>query len=481
MKTFLVTVSLFLLLYCVQEKGDAAMKGTTGHAINKATVYLTAKDSDQRLSKTASLSFEPFAQPDEHHTTVMLDANKTFQTIEGFGGALTDASAETFYKLPENKQKEILTAYFDPDKGIGYTLCRTHINSCDFSSESYAYTEVAGDTDLQHFSIDHDRKQRLPFIKASIKAAGGKLVLFASPWSPPAWMKSNNHMLQGGQLKPEYYQAWANYYVRFIKEYEKEGVLVWGLTVQNEPMATQTWESCIYTAEDERDFVKNYLGPALHKAGMVDKKLIIWDHNRGLMYQRAQVVLQDPMAAQYVWGTGFHWYTGDHFDNVRLVHEAFPDKKLIFTEGCVYPFSWDHIDEWHWGERYAESILRDLNNWCAAWVDWNVLLDETGGPNHVANFCYAPVIGNTRDGRVVYMNSYYYMGHFSKFIRPGARRIICSSNDDNLLATAFINPDGKIAVIALNMTDNEIPFSIWIDGQSAKTISPAHSIITAVL
>jgi glucosylceramidase len=481
MKTAVLSTCFFLLLFCAQQKEDAAMKGKKAHPLAKATIYLTAKDSDYRLSETARLSFEDLIQPDEHNATIMIDINKTFQTIEGFGGALTDASAETFYKLPENRQQEILTAYFDPDKGIGYTICRTHINSCDFSSESYAYTEIAGDTALEHFSIDHDRMYRIPFIKSALRAAGGQLGLFASPWSPPAWMKTNNHMLQGGKLKPEYAQAWANYYVRFIQEYEKEGIPVWGLTVQNEPMAKQIWESCIYTAADERDFVKNYLGPTLHKAGMADKKLIIWDHNRGIMYQRAQIVLQDPLTAQYVWGTGFHWYTGDHFDNVRLVHEAFPDKKLIFTEGCVYPFSWEHIDEWHWGERYAESILKDLNNWCVAWVDWNVLLDETGGPNHVANFCYAPVIGDTRDGKLVYMNSYYYMGHFSKFIRPGAKRIICSSNLDDLLATAFLNPDGKIVVIALNMTDTSIPFSIWIDGQVLKTESPVHSIITAIL
>ena len=174
---------------------------------------------------------------------------------------MTDASAETFFQLPESKQKEILKAYFDAETGIGYTLCRTPIHSCDFSSESYSYAEVPGDTLLEHFSIEHDREFKLPFIKKALQTANNKMKIFASPWSPPAWMKTNNSMLQGGKLKPEYFQSWADYYIRFIKEYSEEGIPIWGITVQNEPMAIQTWESCIFTAEEERDFVKDYLGP----------------------------------------------------------------------------------------------------------------------------------------------------------------------------------------------------------------------------
>jgi glucosylceramidase len=411
----------------------------------------------------------------------MIDAKKTFQTIEGFGGAITDASAETFYKLPADKQKEILNAYFNPTEGIGYSLCRTHINSCDFSSESYAYSEVEGDVDLKNFSISHDMQFRIPLIKAAIEKTSGKLTFFASPWSPPAWMKTNNNMLQGGKLKPEYFQAWANYYIKFIQEYQKQGISMWGLTVQNEAMAVQTWESCIYTAEEERDFVKNFLGPTLEKAGLGNIKLMIWDHNRGIMYQRASTVFDDPEASKYVWGTAFHWYTGDHFENVKMVNEAFPDKKILFTEGCIYPFDYNRLNEWQWGEQYGKSIINDLNNSAVGWVDWNILLDENGGPNHVANYCYAPVIGNTKTGEVFYMNSFYYLGHFSKFIRPGAKRIACSTNDDNLLATAMINPDGTIAVVALNLTDNEFDYKVWINNKVVTTKCHAHSISTILI
>jgi len=294
-------------------------------------------------------------------------------------------------------------------------------------------------------------------------------------------MKTNNSMLQGGKLLPEYYRTWASYFSRFVREYRTAGVPVWGLTVQNEPMAVQTWESCIFTAAEERDFVKNYLGPELEHAGLSSLKLMIWDHNRGIMYQRAKAVYDDPVASQYVWGTGFHWYVGDHFDNVRLVHDAYPDKALLFTEGTEALFSADSVKDWKWGEVFGRSMIMDFNNWASGWVAWNVLLDERGGPNHLNNFCMAPIICDTKSGELTYMNSFYYLGHFSKFIRPGAKRIVCSSNADELLATAFLNENGTIAVVVMNPTDGEIAFHTWIENRAVKATSPAHSIVTLVL
>ncbi|HKJ44804.1 MAG TPA: glycoside hydrolase family 30 protein, partial [Balneolales bacterium] len=268
--------------------------------------------------------------------------------------------------------------------------------------------------------------------------------------------------------------------VKFIKAYRKQDVDIWGVTVQNEPMAKQIWESCIYTAGQERDFVKNALGPAFQKEGLSNKKIIIWDHNRGLMYQRASTILNDPDAAKYVWGVGFHWYVRDNFQNVKLVNEAFPDKKLLFTEGCNGPFDMTKINDWNWGENYGRSMIHDLNNGAAGWTDWNILLDQQGGPNHVKNYCFAPIHGNTKTGQLYYMNAYYYIGQFSKFIRPGARRIISSSNRDQLQTTAFMNPDGSIAVVVLNLTDQKIPYHLWINGKAGKTVSLPHSIATLV-
>jgi glucosylceramidase len=471
--TIIATITLIAFM-------AAPSQGASGPSKNHVEIYLTAKDTGQRLAKAGEAEFVDNLPLTEKEQDIFVDPSKTFQTVIGIGGALTDASAETFYKLPEDKQQEILKAYFDPQNGIGYTLGRTHIHSCDFSSESYTYVKD-GDKELKSFDIAHDLKYRIPFIKQAITTAGTNFTLFISPWSPPAWMKDNNSMLHGGKLKPEYYETWARYYGKFIQAYEKEGVPIWGLTVQNEPMASQTWESCIYTAEEERDFVKNYLGPALRKAGLKDKKIIIWDHNRSLMYERASVVLDDPAAAKYVWGVGFHWYVGDNFENVKRVKEAYPQTHLLFTEGCNGPYDTSKIDDWQWGELYGKSMVNDFNNGAEGWTDWNVLLDENGGPNHVQNFCFAPVHADTKSGKLSYMNSYYYIGHFSKFIRPGAKRIISSSMTDELLTTAFLNTDGKIAVVILNLSGQAQPFNLWLGGKAAKTSSPAHSIMTMVI
>lgn len=486
-KLFITVLAALILLgsacttQSIQSDNSTNKTADEGNSIEMHKVsQLTTSAGGLRMEAVGDLLIGEYEQPDEHFPTLIIDANKRFQTIEGFGGALTDAAAETFYRLPESKQEEILSAYFDPVNGIGYSLCRTHIHSCDFSSESYAYTETDGDTDLNDFTIEHDLVYKIPLIKAALQKAGDMKML-ASPWSPPAWMKTNQQMLRGGKLKPEYQQAWADYFVRFFEEYEARGIEFWGLTVQNEPMAVQTWESCIYTAAEEKDFVKNHLGPTLEKAGMADKKIIIWDHNRGVMYQRAKIAFDDPEASKYIWGTGFHWYTGDHFDNVKRVTEAFPDKKTLFTEGCVFPFDYGKIEEWHWGERYGESLINDLNNGSSGWIDWNILLNEQGGPNHVQNFCYAPVIGNTQTGEVTYMSSFYYLGHFSKYIRPGAQRIICSSNYDELNATAFINPDNSLAVVAMNPGDQPLEFKIWLEGKGTLAHLPAHAITTILI
>ena len=450
----------------------------------QVSVFVTAQQSSQRLSKAEALSFSDFGQPMETEVCVFVDPLKTFQTFLGIGGAITDASAETFAKLPAEKQAEMIRAYYDPVDGIGYTLARTNIHSCDFSSGSYTYVKE-NDKTLQSFSIAHDQQYRIPMIKKAIAATGGKLTLYASPWSPPAWMKDNKNMLQGGKLLPEFRQSWANYYIKFIQAYEKAGIPVWGLSVQNEPMARQTWESCIFTAEEERDFIKGYLGPALQKAGMGNKKLIAWDHNRDLIYQRASTVLDDPEAAKYVWGIGYHWYetwTGSamQFENLKRVKETYPKTNLIFTEGTVEKFNLDKLGDWSLGEKYGHSMVNDFNAGAVGWTDWNVLLDEKGGPNHVGNFCYAPVIADTRDGSIHYVNSYYYIGHFSKFIRPGAKRIASSSNRDVLQTTAFLNPNGKVVVVVLNTSDKKMPFKLWVKGKAAEANSWEHSIMTLV-
>lgn len=438
-------------------------------------VYSTARFDGTRLSRRNSLRFHPVESRDG--TLIAVDPDRRFQTIEGFGGAFTEAAAYVFDRLSPARQQEFLKAYFDAEAGHGYRLCRTHINSCDFCLASYAYDDVPGDVELKHFTIEHDRKLLIPLIKAAQATAGGEPIkILASPWSPPAWMKTNGEMVHGGKLKPEYRAAWAHYVCRYIEEYAKEGIDFWGLTVQNEPLAAQQWESCLFTAEEERDFVRDHLGPTLRDSGLGGTRLIVWDHNRDLIFQRAKTILDDPAAARFVWGTGFHWYVTDDFDHVQMVHDFYPDKKLLFTEGCVERGA--HLGDWSAGERYARSMINDLNRWAVGWIDWNLMLDVQGGPNHVGNYCSAPIIGDVDRDRLIYNSSYYYLGHFARFVRPGARRILCRATGDELLTSAFINPDGVIAMVVLNLNDYAVPYSMCVEDVETDSLAPPHSITT---
>jgi len=444
------------------------------------TTAFPATATGQLLTDRGFFPLAPLDEPDEDIPTIIIDDKKTFQTIIGFGGAFTDASADVFAKLPKNAQEQFLKACFDPVEGNGYTLCRTTIHSCDYAEEMYTYDDTAGDTKLKNFTIAHDLKNRIPFIKRAQAAAKGKLQLYASPWSPPGWMKTNGEMLHGGSLKPEYDQTWADYYVKYLKAYAAEGIPMWGLTVQNEALATQVWESCIFTADEERDFVKKFLGPTLKKAGLSDVKLMIWDHNRGLIYERVQPSYDDPEASQYIWGAAFHWYTGDHFDNVRIVHDAFPDKHLLYTEGGIG-------GTWPAALRLSKSVITDLNNWTEGWDVWNLILDQDNGPRHAGNvpgsgaYRSSSVNANTTTGEITYNPPYYILGQFSRFIRPGAKRIVCTSNSDDLIATAALNSDGKIAVVVLNLTDRQTFMRVWLRGKFVKYQCPPNATITFVL
>ncbi len=477
-------------LFCCQQPGHAPDSSPVSRegfsaAGKKVMVYTTADSSELRLTLTDTLGFTQMPQPLETDVCVFVDPSRSFQTLLGIGGALTDASAETYARLPKEKQQELLASYYDTVKGIGYTLARTNIQSCDFSSDSYTYVQD-NDSSLKTFSVDHDKKYRIPFIQSAIAAAGGRLTLFGSPWSPPSWMKTNHDMLHGGKLLPAYYQSWANYFVKFIRAYEGLGIPIWGLTMQNEPMATQKWESCVYSATDERDFLKGFLGPTLQKEGLGDRKIMVWDHNRDLIYQQASTILSDPEAAKYAWGVAFHWYEDwsggtQMFENIKRVQESFPDKNLVFTEGCNGPFRMDSIRSWQLGERYGRTMIHDFNNGTVGWTDWNILLDETGGPNHVQNFCFAPVHADTRTGQLIYTNAFYYIGHFSKFIRPGARRISSAASRSPLLTTAFVNQDGRVIVEVMNQSSLKIPYKLWISGQAAALTARPHSMATLVL
>ena len=443
---------------------------------NKLKIFVTSKDDS---SKRISLSTIEELSKDRSNTKskITIEPKNKRQEILGFGGSFTEASSSIYKELDEDKKEEIIESYFG-ENGNKYSMARTHINSCDFSLGNYAHVEDENDLELKTFSLERNKISLIPMINDALKKRKHNIRIMASPWSPPAWMKTTGEMNFGGKLKSEYRDTWANYYCKFIESCEKENVPIWGLSIQNEPEAKQTWDSCIYTAEEERDFIKNHLGPALKKHNLLDRKIIIWDHNRDVMVERARTVLSDPGAAKYVWGTGFHWYCGDHFDNVKKVHDEFPDKQLIFTEGCQE--GGPHIGSWDLGERYATSIINDLNRWTVAWIDWNLILNEQGGPNHVGNYCSAPIIVDTRSQDLLYQSSYYYIGHFSRFILPGDKIINSKNTNDTIDVLSSINDQNIVSTVIQNKNDSCVELNYNRDNVSFIFTIPERSIITVV-
>ena len=443
---------------------------------NKLKIFVTSKDDS---SKKISLSTIEELSKDiaKIKSKITIEPKNQRQEILGFGGSFTEASSSIYKELDEDKKEEIIESYYG-ESGNQYSMARTHINSCDFSLGNYAHVEDENDLELKTFSLERNKISLIPMINDALKKRKNNIRIMASPWSPPAWMKTTGEMNFGGKLKSEYRDTWADYYCKFIENCEKENVPIWGLSIQNEPEAKQTWDSCLYTADEERDFIKNHLGPSLEKHNLLDRKIIIWDHNRDVMVERARTVLSDPDAAKYVWGTGFHWYCGDHFDNVQKVHDEFPDKQLIFTEGCQE--GGPHIGSWDLGERYATSIINDLNRWTVAWIDWNLILNEQGGPNHVGNYCSAPIIVDTRSQDLLYQSSYYYIGHFSRFILPGDRIINSKNTNDTIDVLSSINDQNIVNTVIQNKNESCVEVNYNRDNVNCVFTIPKRSIVTVV-
>jgi len=351
------------------------------------------------------------------------------QTIVGFGGAITEASVTVLAAMPEAKQREVIDAYFG-EQGNQYSIARLHINSCDFSVNSWNFDPFPDDFDLVHFdrNLTHDQQYLLPFLRKVLKSSHHELQIFASPWSPPAWMKGNNAMVGSSQpcLKsdPEqrYHRAWAKYLSKWISAYEEalDGYKLWGLTVQNEPEYAAPWEACTYTAEETRDFIRDHLQPVLQKEHP-HLKLMAFDHNKDHVAIWAQTLYSDPRVRDALWGLGIHWYSGDEFHNLQLAHQLAPEKHLLATEAT-------HVNGIRWGdfsraEAYAHDIIGDLNAWVEGWTDWNIVLDTQGGPNHLNNWCDAGIIADPTKGELIYQPMYYAMAHFSRFLPPNKRSI----------------------------------------------------------
>lgn len=400
------------------------------------------------------------------------------QRILGFGGAFTEAAAYTLAKMSAGNRQAVLDAYFG-ETGNRYTLCRTHIQSCDFSLHPSSYLKDAGDTELSGFSLAQDEKYLIPLIKDALKL-NPAMTMVASPWSPPAFMKSNRTMRLGGRLRKEYYGMWADMLVKYVQEYQKQGIKVAYLTIQNEAAALQLWESCKFGAAEERDFAVNYLRKRLDAAGWADVKLLVWDHNKDKVLERAMGAISDSAADAAIDGVAFHWYAGDHFEALQEVRSLFPEKELLFTEGCVEHSRLKSAGEVQKAEMYAHDIMGNLKAGATGIIDWNLALDSRGGPNHTRNFCDAPILCDTKNDKVNVKLMYDYIGHFSRFIMPGARQALVSRFTDAVNAAGFVNPDGGKVVVVLNKTDESQRFHITEGERLAKIEMEPHSIMTAV-
>jgi glucosylceramidase len=404
--------------------------------------------------------------------TVTVDSTQKYQSILGFGGAFTEAAVYNLNKIGTAKANQILNAYFNPYTGSGYTVCRNPIHSCDFSIGQYTYDDTANDLTLKYFSIKHESQWKIPAIRTAMSVPGANIKIFGSPWSPLAWMKSNNNMENGGTLKTTCYDVCALYIVKFVQAMADSGIPVWGLTMQNEPEATQTWESCIYNPQQERDFLKNNLGPKLAQNNL-DVKVMIWDHNKDHMVTWADTIFRDTAAAKYAWGTAFHWYSGDQFDNVAATHNSFPTKHLVATEQAWYlpNYSWSN------GQMYAHDIIGDLNNWDEGWVDWNLVLDQNGLPRHDPNTgCAASVTTDFTRDSVIYNPAYFYIAQFSRYMRPGAVRLGCTSSSSTIEATTFRNTNGVTVVAVYNNSANAVAIKVKQGTQIVKATIPANAL-----
>ena len=470
--------------------------------IKQVEVYETSA-SGNKLKKLSDFSGE------DSDAVLELLPDQKYQDITGFGGSFTEASAYLLNKLGSDNRDRILEAYFG-ETGARYSLTRTHMNSCDFSLSQYSYSPVEGDTMLEHFSIDEDRDDIIPMIKDAMKKSKDGFKIITSPWTAPPWMKDNKGWV-GGKLLPEYYDTWALFYSKYLDAYKAEGIDIWGFTVENEPLGNgNNWESMHFSAEEMTQFVQNHLGPKLEADGKGDVKILGYDQNREHLKHWVDEMYKNDSTSKYYDGTAIHWYASTYEvfpDELQYAHQKAPDKHLIQSEACAdseVP-KWQD-DAWYWSKeatdwgwdwapkedkkyhpkyvpvyRYARDIIGCLNNYVDGWVDWNMVLDKQGGPNWFENWCLAPVIVDPEADEVYFTPLYYTMAHFSKYIRPGAKRIGFTLPDTSLISTAVENPDGSIAVVILNQDPEPKKIKLMLGEMEAHIAISAQAIQTIII
>ena len=465
-----------------------------------ADVFETSA-SGNKLTRVSDFTLE------KNMSIIKLDPNHRFQTITGFGGAFTEASASLLNKISQKNRDTIIQAYFS-EQAAHYSLTRTHMNSCDFSLNHYSYAPVDDDRELKYFTIKEDKEDLIPMIKDALKASKDGFKILASPWTAAPWMKDNNAWV-GGKLLPRYYDTWALFFSKYIDAYREEGIDIWGFTVENEPLGNgNNWESMHFSPNEMTNFVQHHLGPKLEN-DKHDVKILGYDQNREHLSEWIDSMYSNEASSKYFDGTAIHWYasTYDVFPKeLNYAYNKAPNKYLIQTEACVdsqIPVWKD--DAWYWKKeatdwgwdwaperdkhlhpkyapvnRYARDIIGCLNNWVDGWVDWNMVLNRQGGPNWFKNWCIAPVIVDSEKDEVYFTPLYYTMAHFSKYIRPKATIIDADNSDKELQVTAAQNLDGTIAVVVFNEGNIKKSFKLLI-GQKQSTITISGQSIQTIL
>ncbi len=417
-----------------------------------------------------------FGRSESENHAVNLYPELAFETLEGFGGAVTDSAAYVYSRMDEAQKRRLMEAYFSD---MGYTLLRVPLDSCDFSLGPFEALSDPADQDLRGFSFEREGKYILPMLRDAQAAAGRPLRLMLSPWSPPAFMKTNGKRTNGGGLKPEFRELWAEYLCRYIREFQERGFAVSRVSLQNEPRAVQTWDSCLYTAAEQREFLKRYMRPAMERHGLTEVGVFLWDHNKERLYEWMREAM-DEESAPLVSGAAFHWYSGDHFEALELFRRAFPDKKLILSESCIEFSKFSETDDAGRALRLSHELIGDLNHGATAFYDWNLLLDETGGPNYVGNNCLAPFLYDTIEKKLKPQFLQKHLAHFSRDLLPGSVRIGHSVYTRELDATAWKRPDGRLAVLLLNQSERTLPVCVRMRGLEAAFSLPPRSLSTGL-
>ncbi|SMO66602.1 glucosylceramidase [Saccharicrinis carchari] len=470
--SFIFSIVALLGIQCSDKPGDSPAPPPVKMEELDVTQYLSTYDGIAKFNKQDKV----FTQASENNNpTITVNTDMTYQTMDGFGFTLTGGSAMHLYNMSSSKRQALLNELFAHyGNHIGVSYLRVSIGASDLDAYTFSYNDLgAGETDvdMQHFSLAPDKAYLIPVLK-EILAINPDIKILGSPWSAPTWMKTNG-ATKGGELKPEYYQAYANYFVKYVQEMAKEGIIIDAITVQNEPLHPGNNPSMYMSAGDQANFVKSALGPTFESEG-INTKIIIYDHNADRTDYPISI-LDDAEANKYIDGSAFHLYGGD-IGNLSDVHAAHPDKNLYFTEQWVgAPGNFGEDMVWH----TRNLIVGASRNWCKTVLEWNLAADSDLKP-YTDGGCNQCLGALTIDGDAVIRNpAYYIIAHASKFVRPGSVRVE-SNLPSGLPNVAFEAPDGNIVIVVLNDTDDKKQFNIELNDEMTSVTLASKSVGTFV-